>query len=140
GLDTGAKEELMRLRVDVEKLREQRDKAQSVFNTSASLITAEKATQERLVAQVKSLEVENRALRDDLGFFQRLLPASGGGGVAIRGLQAEVLAGTQLRWQVLLIQPVKNASEFKGKLELKLAGTLDGKPWTMDLPDGPQPL
>src|SRR3954469_9639594 len=78
GLDIGAKEELLRLRADVEKLREQRDKAQSVFNTSASLITAEKATQERLVAQVKSLEAENRALRDDLGFFQRLLPASGG--------------------------------------------------------------
>jgi hypothetical protein len=140
GLDAGAKEELVRLRADVEKLREQRDKAQSAFNTSASLITAEKATQERLVAQVKSLEVESRALRDDLGFFQRLLPASGGGGVAIRGLQAEVLAGTQLRWQVLLIQPVKNASEFRGKLELSIAGSLDGKPWMMELPSGPQPL
>jgi hypothetical protein len=140
GLDIGAKEELLRLRADVEKLREQRDKAQSVFNTSASLITAEKATQERLVAQVKSLEAENRALRDDLGFFQRLLPASGGSGVAIRGLQAEVLAGTQLRWQVLLIHPVKNASEFKGRLELSIAGSLDGKPWMMELPGGSQPL
>ena len=140
GLDAGAKEELVRLRSDVEKLREQRDKAQSVFNTSASLITAEKATQEGLAAQVKSLEAENRALRDDLGFFQRLLPASGGAGVAIRGLQAEVLAGTQLRWQVLLIQPVKNASEFKGKLELSIAGSLDGKPWMMELPGGSQPL
>jgi hypothetical protein len=140
GLDAGAKEELVRLRSDVEKLREQRDKAQSVFNTSASLITAEKATQEGLAAQVKSLEAENRALRDDLGFFQRLLPASGGAGVAIRGLHAEVLAGTQLRWQVLLIQPVKNASEFKGKLELSIAGSLDGKPWMMELPGGSQPL
>jgi hypothetical protein len=140
GLDTGAKEELLRLRADAEKLREQRDKAQSIFNTSASLITAEKATQERLVAQVKTLETENRALRDDLGFFQRLLPASGGEGVAIRGLQAEVLAGTQLRWQVLLIHPVKNASEFKGKLELSIAGSLDGKPWMMELPGGSQPL
>jgi hypothetical protein len=140
GLEVGAKEELLRLRADAEKLREERDKAQSVFNTSASLITAEKATQERLVAQVKSLEAENRALRDDLGFFQRLLPASGGSGVAIRGLQAEVLAGTQLKWQVLLIHPVKNASEFKGKLELSIAGSLDGKPWMMELPGGPQAL
>jgi len=140
GLDIGAKEELLRLRADAEKLREERDKAQSVFNTSASLITAEKTTQERLVAQVKALEAENRALRDDLGFFQRLLPASGGSGVAIRGLQAEVLAGTQLRWQVLLIHPVKNATEFKGKLELSIAGSLDGKPWMMELPGGPQAL
>ena len=141
GLDTGAKEELLRLRNDMAKLREERDKAQSVFNTSASLITAERATQERLTAQVRALEAENRALRDDLGFFDKLMPASGTEGVAIRGLQAEVLGGgSQLRWQVLVIQPVKNAPEFRGKLELSIAGTLNGKPWMMELPEGAQPL
>ncbi len=140
GLDTGAKEELLRLRADADKLRQERDKAQSVVNTSASLITAEKAAKETLAAQVKSLEAENRQLRDDLGFFERLIPAKGDQGVAIRGLQAEVVAGTQLKWQVLLIHPVKNASEFQGKLEVKLSGTLEGKPWMMDATGGPQPL
>ncbi|MDB5871850.1 MAG: hypothetical protein JWQ07_1292 [Ramlibacter sp.] len=141
GLDTGAKEELLRLRIDMAKLREERDKAQSIFNTSASLITAEKATQERLTAQVKALESENRALRDDLGFFEKLMPASGAEGVTIRGLQAEVVGGgSQLKWQVLVIQPVKNAPEFRGKLEMSIAGTLNGKPWMMELPGGAQPL
>ena len=140
GLDVGAKEELLRLRADADKLRRERDQAQSIINTSASLITAEKAAQEQLTAQIRSLQVENRKLRDDLGFFERLIPASGSEGVAIRGLHAEVLAGTQLKYQVLLIHPVKNASEFKGRLEVKLAGTLDGKPWMMDLPGGAQPL
>lgn len=140
GLDAGAKEELIRLRADADKLKVERDKAQSVINTSASLLTAEKAAQERLAAQIKALEADNRHLRDDLAFFERLMPASGAEGVAIRGLNAEVVAGTQLKWQVLLIQPVKNASEFKGKLEVKLAGTLNGKPWMMDLPGGPQQL
>jgi hypothetical protein len=141
GLDTGAKEELLRLRIDMAKLREERDKAQSIFNTSASLITAEKATQERLTAQVKALESENRALRDDLGFFEKLMPASGAEGVTIRGLQAEVVGGgSQLKWQVLVIQPVKNAPEFRGKLEISIAGTLNGKSWMMELPEGAQPL
>jgi len=140
GLDSGAKEELTRLRADAAKLREERDKAQSVFNTSASLITAEKAAQERMVAQIKTLEAENRALRDDLGFYEKLIPTSAEG-VAIRGLQAEVLGGTQLKWQVLVIQPVKNAPEFRGKLELSIGGLLNGKPWTMELPGGgAQPL
>jgi hypothetical protein len=139
GLDTGAKEELVRLRDEVTELREERDKAQSGLNTSASLITAEKATQERLSAQIKSLEAENRALRDDLAFFERLIPAAGSQGVAIRSLQAEVL-GNQLKWQVLVIHPVKNAGEFHGKLELSIAGSVDGKPWTMELPGGPQTL
>ena len=140
GVETGAKEELVRLRADYAKLRDERDKNQSVLNTSASMITTETSTKERLAAQIKVLEAENRALRDDLGFFQKLIPATGSEGVAIRALQAEVLAGTQLRWQVMVIQPVKNAPEFNGKLQVSMSGTLDGKPWMMDLPGGPQPL
>src|SRR4051794_41977517 len=53
GLETGAKEELLRLRGDTDKLRLERDKAQSILNTSASLITAEKVAQERLAAPIK---------------------------------------------------------------------------------------
>ncbi|RYF36500.1 MAG: hypothetical protein EOO21_01820 [Comamonadaceae bacterium] len=140
GIDGQAKEELASLRTEVARLRVERDKAQSVLNTSGSLITAERSTQERLASQVRLLEMENRALRDDLGFFEKLIPAGGSESVAIRGLQAEVLPGEQLKWQLLVIQPTKNAPEFRGKLQLSLAGTLDGRPWTMDLPDGPQSL
>jgi hypothetical protein len=140
GLDSGAKEELMRLRDDVGKLREERDKAQSIFNTSASLLTAEKSAQERMALQIKTLEADNRALRDDLGFFEKLIPTSGAEGLAIRALQAEVLGGTQLKWQVLVIQPVKNAQEFRGKLEMSFGGSLNGKPWMMQLPGGAQSL
>jgi hypothetical protein len=104
------------------------------------MITTEKAARERLAAQIRQLEAENRALRDDLGFFQKLIPATGAEGVAIRALQAEVLAGTQLRWQVMVIQPQKNAPEFRGKLELNISGTLEDKPWMIELPGGPQAL
>jgi hypothetical protein len=79
-------------------------------------------------------------LRDDLGFFERLRPASGTEGIAIRGLQGEVLNGTQLKWQLLVIQPVKNAPEFRGKVEISVSGLLNGKPWMMSLPGGPMPL
>jgi hypothetical protein len=140
GVESGSREELLRLRDDVEKLRAERDRVQSILNTSGSAITVERAAQERMAAQVRVLEAENRSLREDLGFFEKLTSSSGTGAVAIRGLQAEVLAGTQLKWQVLVIQPVKNAPEFKGRLELSLSGTQDGKPWTMPLPQGGQPL
>jgi hypothetical protein len=140
GVDSGAQEELLRLREDVGKLRQERDRIQSVLNTSGSAFTAERATQERLSSQIRVLEAENRSLRQELGFFEKAMPASGTESVAIRGLQAEVLAGTQLKWQVLVIQPVKNAPEFRGRLEMNFSGTLDGKPWMMPLPDGPQAL
>lgn len=144
GLDRNATQELATLREEVTRLRDEHNKAQSVLNTSGSILTAEKATQERLAAQIKVLEADNRALRDDLGFFEKLIPAAGTDGVAIRGLQAELLGdaagGGQMKWQVLVIQPVKNAVEFNGKLEVTFAGTLNGKPWMMSLPGGPQAL
>jgi hypothetical protein len=140
GVDTSAREELLRLRDEVDRLRQERDRVQSILNTSGSALTVERAAQEKLAGQVRTLEAENRTLRQDLGFFEKLLPASGTETVAIRGLHAEVLSGTQLKWQVLVIQPVKNAPEFRGRLELSFSGTLDGKPWLMPLPGGPQAL
>jgi hypothetical protein len=136
GLDRSDKQELSQLRSEVQKLRTAHEEALSVANTSGSLLTAEKSAQERLTTQVKQLQAENQALRDDLGFFERLNPvATGAEGIVIRGLQ---VSPTQLRWQILLIQPVKNAPEFSGRLELAIAGTLNGKPWTMPLPEGAQ--
>ena len=118
GLERGSGDELVRLRTEVTKLRselsttkEERDQAQSVANTSVTLVTAEKSAQERLQLQVKRLEDESRALRDDLGFFEKLIPTAGVPGVAIRGLQAELQNGTKVKWQVLVIQANKNAPE-----------------------------
>lgn len=140
GLDTNAREELQMLRAEVSALRADRDKAQSVSNTSASLLTAEKAAQEKMTDQIRQLEAEKLTLRDDLGFFEKLIPASGADGVSIRSLQAELLSASQLKWQVLVIQPVKNAPDFNGKLDLTINGTVAGKPWTANLPGGAQAL
>ena len=131
GIDGNTKEELRKLKEETTKLRDDLGRSQSISNTSESLLTAEKAAQDRLIAQVKQLELENRALKEDLGFFEKLMPASGNDTISIRGLQAEMVGGSQVKWQVLVIQPVKNAAEFKGKLELSVSGTLAGKPWAM---------
>jgi len=140
GVDGGSRAELEQLRSDFSRMRMDRERLQSVINTSGSAMTVEHAAQVRLAAQVRALESENRALREDLGFFQKLTAGNGAEGIAIRSLQAEVLAGAQLKWQVLVIQPVKNAPEFHGRLEVSLSGSQDGKPWRMSLPDSPQQL
>ena len=140
GLDMNAKEELKLLRIEVSVLRAERDKAQFVANTSVSLLTAEKAAQEKMVSQIRQLESGNLTLRDDLGFFEKLLPSGTAVGVSIRSLQAELLSETQLKWQVLVIQPAKGAPDFNGKLDITLNGTLAGQPWMINLPGGPQDL
>src|SRR3990167_2431825 len=147
GLEKGSKDELLQLRTEVTTLRSElvavkaeRDEAQSVANTADTLVTAEKASHEKLLAQVKQLEADNRLLRDDLGFFEKLIPAGAVEGLAIRGLQAELIAPTTLKWQALVMQPGRNTQEFNGRLEITFAGTVNGKPWTATLPDGPMPI
>ncbi len=136
GLDHGTKEELRQARVDLLALRAEvstlkaaRDQAQSVANTVDTLLTTEKVAQERLATQIKQLEADNQGLRDDLGFFETLIPAAGAGGLAIRGLQAELRDGHDIRWQVMVMQSLKNAPEFSGRLELTFNGVQNGKPW-----------
>lgn len=140
GLDRDAKEELLKLRAEVMQLRQENDNNLSIVNTSGLTLVTEKAEKDKLNAQLKQLEADNRALRDDLGFFEKLTNAGNAESLAIRSLQVELVAGDQLKWQALVIQPVKNAPEFKGKLELTFSGLLNGKPWTMSLPGGAVPL
>lgn len=140
GLDRDAKEELLKLRAEVMQLRQENDNNLSIVNTSGLTLVTEKAEKDKLNAQLKQLEADNRALRDDLGFFEKLTNAGNAEILAIRSLQVELVAGDQLKWQALVIQPVKNAPEFKGKLELTFSGLLNGKPWTMSLPGGAVPL
>ena len=147
GLDQGAKEQLQRmqaematLRADLEKSQEERDQAQSIANTAGTLVTAGKASEDKLLEQVRQLQAENQSLHADLGFFEKLIPSSGAEGVAIRGLQADLQNGKDLKWQVLIIQTSKNAAAFNGRLELNFAGLQSGKPWAATLTEGPQPF
>jgi hypothetical protein len=147
GLDHGTKQELIQMReqmvtmrTELDKAAQERDKAQSIANTAGTLVTAGKASEDRFIEQVKQLQADNQSLRSDLGFFEKLIPSNGVDGVAIRGLQAELQNGKDLKWQVLVIQTSKNAAEFNGRLDLSFSGLLNGKPWSATLPGGPQTL
>lgn len=140
GLDRDAKAELARLRSEAGQLRLERDKSQSIANTAESMLKAERATQERLTQQLRQVESDNLVLKADLGFFEKLLPASGNDELAIRALQAEIKGPGQLRFQILVMQSGKAVSEFSGRYELALSGTLEGRPWTLAQPGGARSL
>ncbi len=139
GLDSGAKQELARLRAEIGRLSGENEKALSLSNTAESLLRTERAAQERLAQQVRQLESERQRLRQDLGFFERLMPAEGEG-LQVRGLMAEPGDHGQLRFQMLVMQLGRNVAEFNGRYELLLSGQHEGKPWTLALPGGARPL
>ena len=58
----------------------------------------------------------------------------------MRALQAEAKAPGQLRYQLLVMQMGKSAPEFTGRYDIVLTGLLDGKPWSMSMPNGGLPL
>jgi hypothetical protein len=131
GLDRDARTELVSLREEISRLREEHDRAVSVANTADSLLKAAQATQESLAARVKSLEADNLAMTRDLGFFEKLMPAHDDGKpLAVRGLQATLDGPGRLRYQALLMQAVGRSGEIKGRYDLVVTGSQDGRPWT----------
>jgi hypothetical protein len=143
GLDSGTKGDVLRLRAELAaaqaeliSVKDDRDKAQSIANTAGTLMTTERASLESFIGQVKQLETDNRSLRDDLVFFEKLIPVAGPDGLSIRGLQVDQKGGT-IKWQALVMQAGKHVSEFDGRLELTFSGFSNGKPWVSALPDGP---
>ena len=129
GLDGQDKAELASLRIEVVRLRQESDKAQSVANTAESLLKAETVARDRLSQEIRQAEAENLDLRADLGFFRRLLPMAATEGLSIRALQAEQRAPGKLRYQMLVMQNGKSIGDFVGRYEVVLGGTLEGKPW-----------
>ena len=73
-------------------------------------------------------------------FAALVLPTAASEGVVIRGLQAELRTGGQLKWQVLVMQPSARAAEFSGRIEITLDGLQNGKAWTLAPPGGAQAL
>lgn len=113
----------------------------SVAAVSESVRNIERATQQQLAAQVKTLENDNIRLKEDLSFFERLLPASQkAGGVAIRRLAAEIVPPNQIRYRMLVW--AKDNDEklgFSGQAQLIITTIQAGKKTTILFPQAQSP-
>ncbi len=120
----------------VEEMRNEREKLLRSANAAESQSTMERAAQAQLTKQVKLLEAENSRLKEDLAFFESLMPAdSGPRGVNIRRLNANIVGGNQLRYRILVMQGGKRDAEFVGTLQLAVMGLQAGKNVTLMFPD-----
>ena len=137
GFSPGAtKEQLANYKEQLEKLSAERDQLSTTVNAAESQLNIQHSTQKQLAAQVKTLEGDNTKLKEDLAFFESLLPAdTGSQGVSISRLKAEIVAPNQLRYRLLVMQGGKGEHDFVGNLQLTVTVLQGGKSAMMIFPE-----
>ncbi|MQY52257.1 hypothetical protein HCX48_11725 [Rhodocyclus tenuis] len=121
--NAAADAELNALKGHVAALETEAAALRSIVSSGGSNLQMERAAQQQLAQQVRALESENGALKDDLAFFEGLIPASEESavpGVRIHRMSVapDAVPG-QYRYRMLLVnnggKPLK---EFRGTLQL----------------------
>lgn len=133
--------EIQSLRNHVMELDAELTKLRSLAGSGESTLQIERATRDRLSHQVKALENENAALKEDLAFFEGLMPSSGTGdeaGVKIDHLRVDPgNSPDEYRYRLLVVNNGgRQAREFKGNLLFLVKVQQAGKDAMISVPSG----
>ena len=133
---TPATEQLSQLKQQVEKLDSEREQLSSTANSADNVLTIERTTQKQLANQVQALTAENSKLKEDLAFFENLIPsANTTEGVRIGAFKADASNHLQVQYRILAMQGGKNTQDFVGELQFVATVLQGGKTVTLTLPD-----
>lgn len=103
-------------------------------------LAIERATYEDLARQIRALTEQNAALKEDLAFFQTLMPAGGGTtGIMVDRfrLQREVLPG-EYRYRLFLVQTGQRDKNFQGRLQFVINMIENERTTTLTVPAEPE--
>lgn len=138
GFDRGeAEQELSKLRERVGRLTPETAGLRASVNASESKLQIERAAQAQLGRQVKVLEDENARLKEDLAFFENLIPSEHrDNALLINRFRVErgALPG-EFRYRLLLLQGGRRDKPFQGNLQLVVTLQQDGKDAIITLPE-----
>jgi cell division protein FtsL len=132
------------LTAQVERLESRLREAEAEGSRLTATVTAleaqmkvERAAQEQLVRQASELEAEANRLREDLAFFESLLPTkASASGIQIRSfrLQADG-APDSMRYRLLVQQAGKAERDFVGVVQMQVNYVRDGRSQSLQVPD-----
>ncbi len=133
-----AAQEIEALRQRVGELETELAQLRMKSDAVSSNAQIDRTVQEQLIENVKNLERENANLKQDLAFFEGLVPEQGvtGSGVRIDRLRIEPEGnGGRYRYRMLLVyNGDKKAGEFRGNLQLVVKVQDKGKDATITVP------
>ena len=113
-------EELTRLRNTVSRLESESAELHAVANASDARVRIEQSAQQQLTAQLKSLVEENTRLKEDLAFFEGLVPGERRDDrLSIHRFKVERGADPgEYRYRLLVLQGGRRDREFQGAIQI----------------------
>lgn len=103
------------------------------LDTADGELVIERSARQELETQLHAAQAEIGRVRDQLAFYEQLLPPGPEGTVDIRGAQID-REGGGLRYKVLLMRSGRNGgTPFAGALRFQATGVLKGETVTVDL-------
>ena len=137
GFDQGeANQEVQRLAESNAKMQHELAQLRGQLAQGERQLQMQEATYLDLVKQMKTLTAENAALKEDLAFFQTLMPSGGKeGGVAINRflVQNDAQPGGY-RYRLLLTQTGQRRKDFQGNLKFVVNLQQNDRKVVMTLP------
>jgi hypothetical protein len=133
--------EITDLRTKLAAANADRTRLTAQVTTQDTQMKVDSAAQEQLARQVAALEVEGNKLREDLAFFESLLPARAGAkGVVIRSFRVQP-EGTpnEHRYRLLVQQAGKPEQDFAGTVQLQVNYTQGGRSFALAIPEAQAP-
>lgn len=129
--------EIERLRSQVREVSADRDRFAALAAAHDSQLKVERAAQEQLAKQVTTLETESNRLKEDLAFFESLLPAAANAkGVVIRSfrVQTEDEAANLMRYRLLVQQAGTAERDFVGGVQMTVVFVQGGRSFQLAVP------
>lgn len=130
-------ETLERLSEQTVRLQKDNEELRATAVAAERQLQIERASHDDLARQVKQLGEENARLKEDLAFFQNLIPAVGKkSGLQVYRFKVErdKLPG-EYRYGLLLVQAGQRAKEFQGSVQLVINLQHNGTEQVLTLPE-----
>ncbi|MGH8673420.1 MAG: DUF6776 family protein [Burkholderiales bacterium] len=142
GYDRGeADVERRALKRELDSTRAELERLRAIANAADSKLSIERTAQQKLAQQVRTLEADNAKLREEAAIFESMLATDSRNGspLSIRRFKVEPLEAGEYRYRLLLLASGLRRGEFRGRYELLVRLTREGRSAMITLPETTEP-
>jgi hypothetical protein len=120
------------LQANLDQARAELGRTQAELDAVHGLLVLEESTRKGLEDTLQVTQLELGKARDQLAFFDQLLPPGPKGAISIRALEIERL-GPNLQYRTLLMRNSPEGAPFSGTMQFMAKGLQNGKAVKMEL-------